>query len=70
MAFVYAVYLVIRKLTHGIDVDGWLSLMVSIWFIGGVIIFSIGILGIYISKIYMEVKARPYSIIKKSWGFN
>ena len=40
-------------------VAGWTSLILSIWFIGGVQLFSIGLIGQYIGKIYMEVKHRP-----------
>lgn len=40
-------------------VPGWTSLMLSIWFIGGVQLFAIGLIGQYIGKIYMEVKHRP-----------
>ncbi|MOA09512.1 putative glycosyltransferase [compost metagenome] len=38
--------------------------MVSVWFLGGVILFSLGVLGVYITKIYNETKDRPISIIK------
>jgi glycosyltransferase involved in cell wall biosynthesis len=43
----------------GMTVPGWTSLMVSIWFIGSILLLSIGILGIYIGKIYSETKHRP-----------
>ena len=43
---------------------GWLSILASIWLIGGILILFIGILGIYLAKIYIETKQRPYSIIK------
>ena len=38
---------------------GWSSLMLSIWFVGGFVLIGIGITGIYIGKIYQEVKRRP-----------
>lgn len=38
---------------------GWASLMVSIWLVGGVVLVSLGIVGEYIGKIYIEVKHRP-----------
>lgn len=44
--------------------DGWMSLMLSIWFIGAVLAISIGIIGIYIGKIYIEVKHRPLYTIE------
>lgn len=49
----------------GHAVSGWGSLMCSLWFIGGFILMAIGIVGEYIGKIYLEVKARPRYIIEK-----
>ena len=43
---------------------GWASLMVSIWFIGGVQLLSVGLIGEYIGKLYKEVKRRPRYIIE------
>jgi len=57
-------YLVIRKLFYSDIIAGWTSVMVSIYLMGGVIMFGLGIIGIYLAKIYSEVKGRPYSIIK------
>lgn len=46
--------------------DGWASLMLSVWFIGAVLTLAIGIVGIYIGKIYVEVKRRPlYTVAKE-----
>lgn len=56
-------YIVCRKLFFGIPVDGWASLMVSIWFIGGIIIGNLGLIGIYLGKVYDETKHRPIYII-------
>lgn len=53
-----AIY-VIWSLIAGVAVLGWASLLLSIWLVGGFIIFSIGIAGIYIANIYKEVKHRP-----------
>ncbi|MFX4267571.1 glycosyltransferase family 2 protein [Aliarcobacter butzleri] len=57
--------LVIDKLFFGLAFEGWTSLIVSIWFFGGLIILVLGIIGIYLSKIFIEVKQRPYTIIRK-----
>lgn len=46
------------------SVSGWASLMISIWFIGGVQLISVGVIGEYIGKIYKEVKRRPRYIIE------
>lgn len=50
---------VIVSLANGTAVPGWSSLLLSLWFIGGSVLLSIGIVGEYIGKIYLEVKARP-----------
>jgi putative glycosyltransferase len=47
---------------------GWTSIIASIWLLGGVIILSVGIVGIYLSRIFEEVKARPYTIVRKIYG--
>ena len=49
----------------GNTISGWTSLIVSIWAIGGLQLFAIGIIGEYIGKIYLETKARPKYIIEK-----
>ncbi len=63
-SIVFILYLVGRKLFYGIGVDGWTSVMVTVFFFGGVIILFLGIIGIYLSKIFVEVKNRPFSIIR------
>lgn len=57
-------YSIIEKLL-GQTVEGWTFTIVSVWFIGGVQMLSLGIVGEYIGKIYAEVKARPRYIIEK-----
>lgn len=59
------IYSLIRKLT-GNTVDGWTFLSISIWFIGGIQMISLGIIGEYIGKVYIEVKARPRYIIEEN----
>ena len=49
----------------GNSVSGWTSLMISIWFLGGVQLISVGVIGEYIGKIYKEVKRRPRYIIEE-----
>ena len=58
------IYTLIRHYTGHTNV-GWSSLFVSIWAIGGLQILSIGVIGEYIGKIYMETKDRPKFIIEK-----
>lgn len=58
------IYILISKF-FGNSVSGWSSTLISIWFLGGVQLIAIGILGEYIGKIYTETKDRPKYIIKK-----
>jgi len=48
--------------------SGWTSVMASIWLLGGLIIMFIGVIGIYLSKIFSEVKQRPYTIVREVHG--
>ena len=63
-AVIMAIYSLIRH-GQGNVVTGWTSLWLAMWFIGGIITFSIGLVGEYIGKIYIEVKERPRYIIEK-----
>ena len=53
-----AVYVVVSYVEH-LSVPGWASLMLSLWFIGSILLLSIGVIGQYIGKIYIEIKQRP-----------
>jgi len=64
----YILYLFSRKMFSGINVGGWTSLIVSVWFLGGLTIFFIGVIGIYLSRIFVETKQRPYTIIRAVYG--
>ena len=59
------IYLVIRKVVGGQVFLGWTSLMAVLFFIGGIIIFSLGVVGIYVSKIFVEVKGRPQTVVRQ-----
>ncbi len=67
-AFFYTSSLILNFFIHNRVVDGWTSLMVSVWLIGGIIISFLGIMSLYLSKIFIEIKQRPYSIIRKIYG--
>ncbi len=56
---------VIHALIAGTAVPGWASLILSIWFVGGFVLWGVGVTGIYIGKIYQEVKHRPLYHIKE-----
>ena len=64
MAFVFIVYALVRNF-EGETIQGWTSLLVSLWFIGGIVTTSIGITGLYVGKIYIEVKHRPRYFIEQ-----
>jgi len=63
-----ALYLIVRRIFHGVYLEGWPSLIVSVWLLGGLMIFCVGIVGIYLSKIFIETKQRPYTIIRNIYG--
>ncbi|MEL4894938.1 glycosyltransferase family 2 protein [Crocosphaera sp. Alani8] len=69
LAFIYGSFLIIRTIILGIDVPGYASLMVTILFIGGVQLITLGILGEYLGRIYEETKQRPLYLIRERYGF-
>ncbi len=60
-----ALYLVIQRLFFGVALPGWPSLIVSVWMLGGLMLGSLGIIGIYVSRIFIETKQRPYTIVRQ-----
>lgn len=64
MASIAGLDLIVRKILFGTLLEGWASLIVSIWLLGGITIFCLGVIGIYLSKVFIEVKQRPYALIK------
>jgi len=68
LSVLFAFYIIYKNLMYGVPVLGWSSLMVSLYFIGGAIIATLGIIGIYIGKAFDETKKRPLYIISKKLG--
>ncbi|PQJ83337.1 glycosyltransferase family 2 protein [Aliivibrio sifiae] len=68
LSFVYSFYLGIRIFSGTYILEGWTSLIISIWFLSGIILMALGILGIYISKIFNEVKNRPTYLVKEIYA--
>lgn len=64
----YAAYLVLYWLFLAKPLGGWTSVMVSVWLLGGLMISFIGVIGIYLSKIFSETKRRPYVIVRQVYG--
>lgn len=66
IAFLFLLFIVIRALLYGDPVAGWPSLACIIIFLGGINLLCIGILGQYLSKIYLETKNRPIYIVAET----
>lgn len=64
LSIFYIAYLLLTFFIHGTPIVGWTSLMASLWLLGGIIIFFLGLISLYLSKIFIEVKNRPFSIVK------
>jgi len=65
ISFLYGSFIVIRTLIQGNDVPGYASLIVAVMFFGGVNLLSIGVLGEYVGRIFMESKQRPLYVVRK-----
>jgi polyisoprenyl-phosphate glycosyltransferase len=59
LSFIYAIYMLYDTIVYGNDVKGYPSLLVTILFLGGIQLLSLGILGEYIARIFIETKNRP-----------
>lgn len=70
LSLLYASFLIIRTLRYGVDVPGYASLMVTVLFLGGIQLISLGVIGEYLGRVYEEVKGRPLYLVRKSYGFN
>ncbi|PSO84663.1 MAG: glycosyltransferase [Cyanobacteria bacterium QH_9_48_43] len=70
LAFLYATFLILRTLLFGVDVPGYASLMVTVLFLGGVQLITLGIIGEYIGRVYEEVKRRPLYLVRNCYGFD
>ena len=64
ISLVMIVFGIVRHM-EGNTIEGWTSLLVSLWFIGGIVTTSLGVAGIYIGKIYVEVKQRPRYFVQE-----
>ncbi len=68
IAILYIAYLVVVWAFLGKPPTGWTSVMASIWLLGGLVISFIGVVGIYLAKIFSETKQRPYTIVRQVYG--
>jgi glycosyltransferase involved in cell wall biosynthesis len=67
-SILYLVFVVVQKLFFGIDVPGYATIVVLVLLLGGMQLFCLGILGEYISKIFIQSKNRPIYILKEHLG--
>jgi len=65
-SIMYAVYLVSRYFIWGVSVEGWTSVIVSIYFVGGLLFANLGILGLYLGKVFDETKSRPLYVVRET----
>jgi putative glycosyltransferase len=68
VAFGVLIWLVVKKFILLHDIEGYASLMASVWFLGGLITMAIGITGLYVGKVFIEVKRRPRVIVRRVVG--
>lgn len=65
LSFLLAIYNIVAKLTGIIGVKGYTTTVFSIWFVGGILLMMMGVLGLYIGKIFDQVKGRPIFVISE-----
>lgn len=70
LAFVYAIFLIIHTLVSGIDTPGYASLMISVLFLGGLNLISLGIMGEYVGRVAIQVRGRPLYVVGSTLGFD
>jgi glycosyltransferase involved in cell wall biosynthesis len=67
LSFSYGSFIVILALTSGIDIPGYASLLTVVLFLGGLQLLSIGVLGEYLGRLFIEVKGRPLYIVESTY---
>jgi undecaprenyl-phosphate 4-deoxy-4-formamido-L-arabinose transferase len=68
LSFLFSVFLLLRRLIVGPEVEGVFTLMAVSFFLMGITLFSVGLVGEYIGRIYQEVRERPRFVIRKVWS--
>ena len=68
--FLYALFLAALTIFRGVVVPGYASIMVVVLFLGGVQLITLGIIGEYLARMYIEVKGRPLYLVRGRWGFD
>ena len=65
-SLIFMIYKIIKTLVEGVDVPGYASLVVIMLFLGGLNLFAVGLVGLYVGNVYTEVKGRPIYVQKES----
>lgn len=65
ISFLTGIYYIVKKIWFGVPIQGWTSLIAALFFIGGIIIANLGIIGIYLGKTFDETKKRPLYIVRR-----
>jgi glycosyltransferase involved in cell wall biosynthesis len=68
LAFTYAAFSIYERVFTGRVVEGWTSMIVTVLFLGGINLISLGVQGAYIARIYNEVKGRPRYFVRQTYG--
>jgi len=68
LSFCYFVYIQYVRIFEGAPPTGFTTIILSVWFLGGLTIFSLGVIAIYLSVIFVETKNRPYTIVRRVHG--
>jgi putative glycosyltransferase len=69
LSVLIGVSLIISRLVIGTALQGWVSVMISVWGLSGLVLLCLGMVGIYAARIFIETKNRPYVIIRNKYGF-
>jgi glycosyltransferase involved in cell wall biosynthesis len=69
LSFLYAAFLIFRTLFLGVDTPGYASIMVVVLFLGGVQLISLGVIGEYLGRVFVEVKQRPVYLVDRVYQF-
>ncbi|MEI7769585.1 MAG: glycosyltransferase family 2 protein, partial [Chloroflexales bacterium] len=68
MSILIAIFYTIQKLTVGLSPPGFATLVVAIFFLSGIQLITIGVIGEYVGRIFEEVKGRPLYVVRRVWG--
>ncbi|MCI5947611.1 MAG: glycosyltransferase family 2 protein [Oscillospiraceae bacterium] len=70
VAFIYAVWVIIKRLAFGVEVQGYATIVVLILLLGGIQLICIGVIGEYLARIFVQSKNRPISIVKEVLSYD